>query len=105
MSMAARDANGATIQAIRPGTAQKLNFTATSAQSVAVGADTTLVRLLAQGADCRVAFGSDPTAVAADTLILAGVGEYFAIKPNEKIAALRDAGTSGTLNITEAANY
>lgn len=108
--MLAHDANGATAPVIYPGAAQSVSFSATSVASAAMGSYTTVVRLVAQTADCRVVFGPvvaavDPVALSTSTLIKKDVPEYFAIKPNDKIAVIREGADNGTLNITEGANH
>lgn len=105
MTILARDQFGAAIPVIYPGASQSLSFAAASAQSAPVGADTTIVRLLATGADCRIAIGADPTANATSTPVMERVPEFFAIRPGERIAAIRHAAVDGTLNITEGANH
>lgn len=80
------------------GVSSDVAFTDTSAQSGALTG--TMIRVIARGADCRIAIGANPTAVATGTLIAAGVPEYFAVTSGHKVAAIRDAGVSGTLNIT-----
>ena len=79
------------------GASSDLTFSSASAQSGALAG--TLIRVVAKGADCRIATGADPTAVATGTLIVAGIPEYFAITSGHKVAAIRDAA-DGTLNIT-----
>lgn len=79
-------------------TSADLAFSSTSAPSAALTG--TLVRLLAKTADCRIVEAANPTALAASTLLLAGVEYYFKITTGNKIAAIRDASTDGTLNIT-----
>lgn len=87
--------------AIIPGTVQALAFTGTSAQSSALGATTTMVRLIASAA-CHVAFGTNPTATTSNMYLAANVPEYFGVTPSTKIAAIQVSG-GGNLNITEAA--
>lgn len=99
MSILATDSNGRVIPAGTWGTAQNRTTSSSSAQSTAVGATTTLVRLVATE-DCYVLFGEDPTAVAGNSLITAGVPEVVPITPGHKIAAIRRT-TDGILNITE----
>lgn len=80
------------------GASTDVSFTGTSAQSGALTG--TLVRVIAKSADCRITVGASPTAVATDTLLIDGVEYYFAITSGQKIAAIRNAAVSGTLNIT-----
>ena len=83
------------------GAAVDLAFNATSAQSAAITG--TLIRVAAKGANCRIATGSNPTAAASGTLLFAGIPEYFTITTGHKVAAIRDAATDGSLNITVVA--
>ena len=105
MTVLARDQFGAAIPVIYPGSSQNIAFTAGSAQSAAVGAETTIIRVLALGADCRIAIGADPVAGAEATPVMERVPEFFAIRPHEKVAVIREGGNDGTLNITEGANH
>ena len=88
-------------QCIYPGTSQKRTVSSSSAQSSAVGDNTSIVRLHAT-TDCFVAFGTNPTAVA-DTggvFMKADTSEYFMITPGDKIAVIRSSA-DGNLYITE----
>ncbi len=105
MTILARDQFGAAIPVIYPGVCQNIAFSAASTQSAAVGPVTTIIRVLALGADCRIAIGPDPTSGADGTPVMERVPEFFAIRPNEKIAVVREGTTNGTLTITEGANY
>ncbi len=96
----AEDIEGRNIPAIFPGTMSKVTVTSTSAQSVALGASTGLVRI-AVSTDCFVAFGANPTAVATDMFMPAGLVEYFAVDPGTKVAFLRSTA-DGFASITEA---
>lgn len=80
------------------GASTDLAFSSISAQSAALVG--TRVRLLARGANCRVAIAVDPTATATDTLLMQGVESRFTIVSGSKVAAIRDESTDGTLNIT-----
>ena len=105
MTVLARDQFGAAIPVIYPGVSQNISFSAASTQSAAVGTETTIIRVLALGADCRIAIGANPTAGPATTPVMERVPEFFAIRPNEKVAVIRESATDGTLNITEGANH
>lgn len=105
MTVLARDQFGAAIPVIYPGLSQTVAFTTTSTQSAAVNGQTTIIRVLALGADCRIAIGANPTADSSSTPVMARVPEFFAIRPNEKLAVIREGATDGTLNITEGANH
>jgi hypothetical protein len=76
------------IQAIQPGTSQRVALGAT-AQSAAIAA--CLVRVVSQG-DCHLAFGANPAAVADGTCVFlpAGIPEYFVVTSGNKIAVIQD---------------
>lgn len=100
-SMKAIASQAGTFEAILPGTSQALAFNGTSAQSTAVGASTTLVRLFATE-DCFILIGSSPVAAANSSMfIAAGIYDFVGIQPLQKIAAIQSSA-SGTLYITEA---
>lgn len=105
MTILARDQFGAAIPVIYPGISQTVTFSATSAQSAAVNAQTTIIRVLALGGDCRIVIGVNPTADSGSTPVMERVPEFFAIRPNEKVAVIREGANNGTLNITEGANH
>jgi hypothetical protein len=105
MTVLARDQFGAAIPVIYPGVSHDIAFSASSAQSAAVGAQTTIIRVVALGADCRIAIGADPIATTSDVPVMARVPEFFAIRPNEKVAVIREGSVNGTLTITEGANH
>jgi hypothetical protein len=71
-----------------------------SAQSgAAPSAGVRAVRLVVATAAARVRIGSDPTAVAADTLLPVGVPEVFVIGEGEKVAAIQDSA-AGKVNVS-----
>lgn len=83
------------------GATQKVASVATSTQSTAVGAHTSIVKLYATKA-CFVLTGADPTAVA-DTagMYMPDASEaIIGIKPGDKIAVIRSAA-DGSLYVTE----
>jgi hypothetical protein len=90
-----------TIQAVYLGAVHNVTTSGSSAQSGAVGADTTLVRLVATEA-CYVAIGDNPTATSSSMYLPAATPEYFGIGGGQKVAALQVA-SGGVLNVTEAA--
>lgn len=81
------------------GVAQEVAIGAGSVQSVAVGANTRAVRLVATSA-ARVAIGPNPVAVATSTYLAAGCPEYFMVSGADKIAVIQEAAV-GKLSITE----
>lgn len=90
----------AAITPIRPAASADIAFDDESQPSAVLAG--TRVRLVARGADCRVVFAAAPVAVATDMLLIDGVPEYFQIQQGHKVAAIRDAGDNGVLNITVA---
>lgn len=87
-------------QAIVPVSPQNVTVSSSSAQSAALGAGTTLVRLAAT-TDMWLAFGTNPTATTSGIFMPSGSIEYFGVSPGSKIAAIRDSA-DGKLNIVEA---
>lgn len=96
-------AQGQTIPAVMlGGSSQKVNFTGTSAQSTALGANTSLVMLHATE-DCWVAMGADPTAAATGvgSMFLPANQSYHAgVTPGLEIAVVQDSA-GGSLYIYE----
>lgn len=89
---------GDAIQAMYPGTVQKVTVSGTSA-ATSNAVTSSIVRLLST-TDCHIKFGVTPTATTNDTLLLANIPEYFAINNGEKVAAIQNAA-GGTLYVTE----
>lgn len=91
---------GAVDQALRPDASRTITcaFTASSGQSTAMPDDVSTVRIVANQ-NCYYTIGANPTATTSHAYLAAGVVEYIAIKPGEKIAAIR-ASADGTLFIT-----
>ena len=84
-----------------PGTARQLSAGATST-NVALTSGTKRISMVAVGADIRFAVGSSSqTATSTSHLILYGERLEFAMPATANIAAIRNAGVSGTLEITE----
>ena len=83
------DARGDTMPvATNPGVAiQNITFTATAGASAAFNRSTKLIRVISD-ADCRIVFGTAPTAVTTDMLLKAGSAEYFGVSPYLKISAV-----------------
>lgn len=94
--------SGSFSSAIFPGTSQKVAFSATNAQSTALGASTTLVELYASQ-NCHIKVAADPTAVADGTCLFLplGVVRQIAVTAGHKIGVIRDSA-DGNLFITEA---
>lgn len=95
---------GSFVDAIFPGTSQKVAFTGTSAQSAALGASTSVVEVISTQ-NCHIKTGEDPTATADGTSMYlpANVMRRIAIVGGHKIAAIQDS-SGGNLFITEAAS-
>jgi hypothetical protein len=95
-----RDRMGATIDALRPGTAQNLEFSDTSAATDAFTSQAVL-RVVASE-NCWIVVGAAPTATAGTGMrLIADWPERIVVAKGEKIAALRDGAASGSLNIVE----
>lgn len=93
---------GEPIPAFRLSANQAVTSALASVQSVAFGAATNVVRLIATQA-AWVEFGANPTAVANTSIYLpANAPEYFACSPGHKVATLRAGATSGVLYVSEA---
>ncbi len=83
------------------GGTQSASFTATSAAiSNAMGAQTSRVTLYATE-DCYVHFAKTPTAVTTDFFLPASTQVMLAIRPGQKVAAIRATATDGKLYVSE----
>ena len=85
----------------RPGTSQNVAYTGTAGRIAnAISNDVFLVRVVLTTAG-HIAIGL-PSVVAttSDMYMPAGVPEYFAVRPGEKISAVRET-SSGTMHVTE----
>lgn len=78
---------------------QSVAIGAASTQSVAFGANSKYIRLVATQ-NCYVAFGANPTALVTSILLIANVVEFFGVTPGQKLAVL-EVGTAGTLSVVE----
>lgn len=77
---------------------------ATSAQSAVFGANCFEIRVVAITAGCHINIGQDPTAAATDNngfFLPVGVVEYFHVTPGQRLAAIREGSSDGTLCIAE----
>lgn len=93
-------ANSGEMQAIMLGGATVVVAYDGSVQSAVIAAE--MVRLVAT-TDCHVAVGTNPTATTSSMLLPAGVPEYFALLPDQRIAAIKASGAAaGSLYITAA---
>ncbi len=112
MSKLQRDQAGQLYPAIigKHGTTQVVTANATSAQSTAFGAETTLVRIATSnytgaGAHLHYEVGANPTAsTTTSPLLPCGLIEYVVVAPGEKIALIRGGGTNIDVSITEITN-
>jgi hypothetical protein len=95
----------------RPGASQNLAYAAaggSSAASTAFGPQTFFIRLSAVGlvdstnTGCRYAIGSAPVATASSVLLpLNWVGDPIKVTPGQKVAAISNSASIGSLSITE----
>lgn len=70
-----------------PGLDQTVAISGSSAQSAALGNNTTLVRIHTD-AICSVKFGTSPTALSTSRRMAANQTEYFSVTPGIKIAVI-----------------
>ena len=101
MTKLAQDSDGHHIQAIRPGTHQKVAYTGTAGVSAAVGLNTTIVRIVVTTA-AYYKVGAAPEATTADVYLAADTIEYTSIRPGEKVSAIQ-VSSGGNLHVTEGA--
>lgn len=104
MTVTARDAYGATIQALYPGTVQNVAIGVSSTQSGTFQVDTRVIRVIADQI-CFIAIGANPTASSSTTRLAANVAEYFAVRGNLDKLAVIQSTTAGSLNVTECAPF
>lgn len=82
------------------GGTQSVSFTAASAATTnAIGNQTRRVSLFADQ-DCHVRFDGTPVAVTTDFFLPASVQIMLAIRPGQKVAAIRNSA-DGTLYVSE----
>lgn len=89
---------GIPMPAFFPGATQTVAIGAASAQSTPFVAG--LIRVIAS-VDCFLFFGENPTSSSGEMLLKAGVAEYYAVVPGERVAVIQSVG-AGSLYITEA---
>jgi hypothetical protein len=86
----------------RPGTTHKVDFTASSvASSSAFGSTTSVVMLCAKTAGCHFHIASVPVATTSLSFLPKDTVMYVQVNGGDKIAAIREASTSGSLFATE----
>ena len=85
------------------GTTQCFTVTASSVQSTAFGANTTMIRLACTQGHCHFAIGANPTASLTTSPILpVNDTEYIKVLPGQKIAFIKEAGvTTSNVSVTE----
>jgi hypothetical protein len=87
----------------RLGTATVFTLSGSSQATAAFGAETFQIRVATGGQPAFVKVGDGtPTATTSDTLMPANWVDYLTVTPGQKIAVLQ-AGTAGTLSVTEIA--
>ncbi len=105
MSKFVKDSNGVVSDYIAIGASQAVAFTnVSSAESAAVGGNTTVVRI-ASDEDVHFVVGpTTQTATLNDAFLPANTPEYIGIDPGDVIAVIAPAGgAAGSFNIVEAA--
>lgn len=95
-----KDTNGNVAQLGNLGPAQAVSVIVTSAQSTALSSNKCFMVRLVSTTLCHVAFGANPTATSASTMLIPNVPEFFAATAGLKIAVIRNAA-DGVLSITE----
>jgi hypothetical protein len=84
------------------GTGQNVTIGSASVQATNAFGDYTLAVQVSATGDCHIAFGPNPTALATSTLVKSTDGPMqYNVAPGDKIAVIRDASGSGTLNVVE----
>jgi len=85
----------------RLGTVHTFTMSGSSQATAAFGAQTYRVRVATGAQPAYIAFGgTSATAAATDSLVGANVVDYFDVTPGQKAAVLQ-AGTAGTVTVTE----
>jgi hypothetical protein len=80
------------------GSGMKVTTSGTSAQSAVMPANTQIVRVVCSAAS-YISFSADPTADTTTSIYMpAGLVEYFAIEPGEKLAVIQDSA-AGTVYV------
>jgi len=84
----------------RLGTVHTFTMSGTSQATAAFGGQTYRVRVATGAQPAYIVFGAAPAAAATDSLLGANVVDYFDVTPGQKAAVLQ-AGTAGTVTVTE----
>jgi len=86
----------------QPSLSQAISNPASSTQTAAFGATTTVIRVATTGDHVHIEIGANPTASVSSMMVPGGVMEYFAVKPGWKLAAIKGSGAgSPVVSITE----
>ena len=85
------------------GTTQVFTVTASSVQSTAFGASTTMIRVACSQGHCHFAIGTSPTAsITTSPMMPNNLLEIIRVSPGQKIAVIKDAAvTTSTFSVTE----
>ena len=85
------------------GTTQVFTVTASSVQSTAFGASTTMIRVACSQGHCHFAIGTSPTAsITTSPMMPNNFSEIIRVSPGQKIAVIKDAAvTTSTFSVTE----
>jgi len=102
MSKLARDDNGQLTQIYELGTTQVMTVTASSVQSSAVAAGSTIIRLaVGSTAHCHFQIGSNPTAsLTTSPMAPANSVQYVKVTGGDKVAVIR-GGTAVDISISQ----
>lgn len=84
----------------RLGTVHTFTMSGSSQATAAFGAQTYRVRVATGAQPAYIVFGTTPTAANTDSLVGANIVDYFDVTPGQKAAVLQ-AGTAGTVTVTE----
>lgn len=100
MTQVAKDSYGHIVQAMKPGTVQKVTISGTSAatSTAFVG---TVIRVVST-TPCHFTVGTSPTATTSLSYLPAFVVEYLRVDPGDKIAFIQ-ASAGGFATVTECA--
>jgi len=103
MSILTRDQNGNATQIFTAGPAQVFTVTNSSVAGTAFGVNTTHVLVTCSSGHGHIAFGTAPTAsITTSTMIPNNESLYFAVKPGDKMAVIKDATVAAcTISVTE----
>lgn len=103
MSTFQLDPNQVALGVASLGVTQVFTVTASSVQSTAFGASTTMVRVACSQGHCHFAIGTNPTAsITTSPMMPNNYAEIIRVTPGQKIAVIKDAAvTTSTFSVTE----